>query len=55
MLHFKSIIGLFRKMMMYNSEAEEVQMVQKSLQDTRAEFQMQAQEKRDDAMEVAKH
>ena len=48
----KSIIGLFRKMMMYDSEVEEVQTVQKSIEDTSADIQMQVQEKRGDAMEV---
>ena len=38
--------------MMYDSEVEEVQMVQKIMKDTSAEFQVQAQEKRGDAMEI---
>ena len=38
--------------MMYDSEVEEVQTVQKSIKDTSADIQMQVQEKRGDAMEV---
>ena len=48
----KSIIGLYRKMMMYDGDVEEVQMVQKSMKDTSAEIQVQSKEKRGDAMEV---
>ena len=46
----KSSIGLFRKMMMYNSEVEEVQMVQKSLKNTSAEVPVQ--ERKSEAMDV---
>ena len=46
----KSIIGLFRKMMMYDSEVEEVQMVQKSMKNTRAEVPVQ--ERKSEAMDV---
>ena len=48
----KLIIGLFRKMMMYHTEVEEIQLVQKSMKNTNAEVQIQAQEKRGESMEI---
>ena len=46
----KSIISLFRKMLMYDTEMEEVQLVQKSIMNTNTEIP--AQEKKNETMDV---
>ena len=48
----KSIISLFRKMLMYDSEVEEIQTVQKSMKNTSTEVPIQARERTVEDMDV---